>query len=140
MSASMMSGITAIGGVGAMEVLSAQTLRSLALSADALSANFSANSSSNLSSISAPNLASNLTSSSIAANDNFGASVTQGLQQLNQQLNTSQIDLQKLALGDAQNLHQMMIRLEESQLSFQLMLQIRNRLLESYQEVMKMQV
>jgi flagellar hook-basal body complex protein FliE len=30
--------------------------------------------------------------------------------------------------------------MEEARLSFQLMLQVRNRLLESYQEVMRMQV
>ena len=33
-----------------------------------------------------------------------------------------------------------MIRLEEAALSFQLMLQVRNRVLEAYQDVMRMQV
>ncbi len=70
----------------------------------------------------------------------FSDLVTQGLQQVNQQLLGSQTDLQQLAVGNAQNLHQIMIRLEESKLSFQLMMQVRNRLLESYQDVMKMQL
>jgi flagellar hook-basal body complex protein FliE len=48
--------------------------------------------------------------------------------------------MQRLAAGEVQNLHQIMIRLEESKLSFQLMLQVRNRLLEAYQDVMKMQI
>jgi flagellar hook-basal body complex protein FliE len=48
--------------------------------------------------------------------------------------------LQQLATGDAQNLHQVMIRLEESRLSFQLLMQVRGRLLDAYQDVMKMQV
>ncbi|MRT00159.1 flagellar hook-basal body complex protein FliE [Ralstonia pickettii] len=70
----------------------------------------------------------------------FGDMVNQGLTGVNQQLLGSQTDLQQLAVGDVQNLHQVMIRLEESRLSFQLLLQVRNRLLEAYQDVMKMQV
>lgn len=76
----------------------------------------------------------------INADKSFGHLVSQGLEQVNQQLLTSQADLQTLASGDMQNLHQIMIRMEESRLSFQLLLQVRNRLLESYQDVMKMQI
>jgi flagellar hook-basal body complex protein FliE len=70
----------------------------------------------------------------------FGDLVTQGLQQVNSQLNASQVALQRLATGDVQNLHQVMIGLEESRLSFQLFMQVRNRMLEAYQDIMKMQV
>ena len=70
----------------------------------------------------------------------FGDLVTQGLGKVNQQLMTNQTDLQKLAVGDVQNLHQIMIRMEETRLSFQLVMQVRNRMLEAYQDVMKMQV
>lgn len=70
----------------------------------------------------------------------FSSMVTQGLQQVNGQLLASQADLQQLSVGNVQNLHQVMIRLEESRLAFQLTMQVRNRLLESYQDVMRMQV
>lgn len=70
----------------------------------------------------------------------FGQLVTSGLSQINGQLIGSQVDLQKLAMGDAQNLHQIMINLEESRVSFQLMMQVRNRLLEAYQDIMKMPI
>jgi len=75
-----------------------------------------------------------------AAPASFGDLVSEGLRQVGNQLQTSQADLQRLATGDVENLHQIMIRMEEARLSFQLMLQVRNRLLESYQEVMRMQV
>lgn len=75
-----------------------------------------------------------------AAGAGFGDLVSQGLEGVNQQLLVSQKDLQQLATGNAENLHQVMIRLEESRLSFQLLLQVRNRVLEAYQDVMKMQV
>lgn len=70
----------------------------------------------------------------------FGNLVAQGLEQVNTQLQASQVDLRALASGEAGDLHNVMIKLEQSRLSFQLMLQVRNRLLESYQEVMRMQV
>lgn len=70
----------------------------------------------------------------------FGDWFVRGMEEVNGQLNGSQAELQGLALGEAQNLHQVMIRLEETKLAFQLMVQVRNRLLEAYQEVMRMQV
>jgi len=70
----------------------------------------------------------------------FESMVSDGLHHVSEQLQASQVDLQRLATGDVDNLHQVMLRLEESRISFQLMLQVRNRLLESYQDVMRMQV
>jgi flagellar hook-basal body complex protein FliE len=75
-----------------------------------------------------------------ASAPSFGGMVTDGLQQVSAQLQASQADLQTLATGNVENLHQVMLRLEESRMSFQLMLQVRNRLLESYQDLMRMQV
>ena len=70
----------------------------------------------------------------------FGSLVTQGVSQVNEQLNSSELALQQLAAGAPVNLHQVMIGLEESRMSFQLLMQVRNRLLEGYQSVMNMQV
>jgi flagellar hook-basal body complex protein FliE len=48
--------------------------------------------------------------------------------------------LQDLQSGQNVSLHQAMIAMEEASVSFQLMVEVRNRLLESYQELMRMQV
>jgi flagellar hook-basal body complex protein FliE len=48
--------------------------------------------------------------------------------------------VQGLLSGQGVPLHQAMIALEEAQVSFQLMVEVRNRLLEAYQELMRMQV
>ncbi len=45
-----------------------------------------------------------------------------------------------LQSGQSVNLHQAMISMEEASVSFQLMAEVRNKLLESYQEIMRMQV
>ena len=42
--------------------------------------------------------------------------------------------------GQQVSLHQAMIAMEEASVSFQLMVEVRNKLLESYQELMRMQV
>lgn len=74
------------------------------------------------------------------ATGRFGQIVTQGIDEVNSDLVASQVDMQRLATGNASDLHRIMIHLEQSQLSFQLMMQVRNRLLDAYQDVMKMQV
>lgn len=48
--------------------------------------------------------------------------------------------LQRLAMGEVDNLHQVMLSLEEAKLSFQLLVQVRNKLLEAYQDILRMQV
>ena len=45
-----------------------------------------------------------------------------------------------LMSGQSVPLHQAMIAMEEASVSFQLMVEVRNKLLESYQELMRMQV
>jgi len=42
--------------------------------------------------------------------------------------------------GGNVSLHQAMIAMEEASVSFQLMVEVRNKLLESYQEIMRMQL
>ena len=42
--------------------------------------------------------------------------------------------------GENISLHQAMVAMEEASVSFQLMVEVRNKLLESYQELMRMQV
>ena len=45
-----------------------------------------------------------------------------------------------LLSGQNVSLHQTMIATEEASISFQMMVEVRNKLLESYQELMRMQV
>jgi flagellar hook-basal body complex protein FliE len=75
-----------------------------------------------------------------AVHATFADLVSEGIQRVSDGLIDSQSQIHSLVSGDAENLHQVMLKLEESKLSFHLFLQVRNRLLESYQEVMRMQV
>ncbi len=45
-----------------------------------------------------------------------------------------------LATGDTMSLHDTMIAMEQADLSFRLMMQVRNKIVDAYQEIMRMQV
>ncbi|BBB70246.1 hypothetical protein UNDYM_5993 (plasmid) [Undibacterium sp. YM2] len=62
------------------------------------------------------------------------------LSQVNDQLLTADKGVQQLAAGDASNLHQVMINLEQAKLSMQLVMQVRNHVLDAYREILQMQV
>ncbi len=46
----------------------------------------------------------------------------------------------QIATGQATSLHDVMIQMEEAKLSFQLLAQVRTRVLEAYQEIMRTQI
>jgi flagellar hook-basal body complex protein FliE len=46
----------------------------------------------------------------------------------------------KVLLGDTDQLHQSVIAMQEASVSLSLMVQVRNKLVDSYQELMRMQV
>ena len=62
------------------------------------------------------------------------------LEQLNTRLAAGQGALQELALGNRDNLHQLVMGAERTRLQFDVMMSVRNRVLEAYQEIMRMQV
>lgn len=48
--------------------------------------------------------------------------------------------MKALAVGDEKNLHETMLAIEKADLSFRLLLQVRNKLLGAYQEIMRLQM
>jgi flagellar hook-basal body complex protein FliE len=62
------------------------------------------------------------------------------LQKLNDKQVNSEHLLQDLASGKTDNIHHVMLSLGDAKLSLQLMVQVRNKLLEGYQDILRMQV
>ena len=52
----------------------------------------------------------------------------------------AEAETQKLMLGETNNLHQSMIAMQESGVAFSLLVEVRNKLVESYQELMRLPV
>lgn len=70
----------------------------------------------------------------------FGDSLTNALRQVNE-LQLQAEDLSRaLAAGQAADLHQVMLAAEKANLALQFTLQIRNKVIEAYQEIMRIQV
>ena len=60
------------------------------------------------------------------------------ISQVDRQIKEADQKAEEFAVGKPHNLHEIMIASEKSELSFKFLLQIRNKLLEAYQEIMRM--
>jgi flagellar hook-basal body complex protein FliE len=70
----------------------------------------------------------------------FSDWVARKLDEVNTQLSEADMQVRHLAVGTENNVHQVMIALEKARLSLELVVQVRNKLLDAYQNVMQMQV
>jgi flagellar hook-basal body complex protein FliE len=70
----------------------------------------------------------------------FSTWLSSAIEDVNRQIVAADAQVQKLAVGEATNLHQVMTALEKAKLSFEMVVQVRNKLLEAYQDVMRMQI
>ena len=71
----------------------------------------------------------------------FGDVLKEAISEVNQLSNAADSAIQKqLASGESTDLHATMIALEKAEVSFQLMMQIRNKILKAYEEIMRMPV
>jgi len=74
------------------------------------------------------------------AKGDFGQWFVNELETVNHNMLQTAEDAKQLAMGQGDSLHAIMIHMEEAKLSLQLLAQVRNRMLDAYQEVMRMQV
>jgi flagellar hook-basal body complex protein FliE len=72
--------------------------------------------------------------------DTFSNVLSNFVGDVNAQQNAAGDAVTGLLSGKNVSLHQAMISMEEASISFQMMVEVRNKLLDSYQELMRMQV
>ncbi|TWJ18026.1 flagellar hook-basal body complex protein FliE [Geobacter argillaceus] len=70
----------------------------------------------------------------------FASYLGEMVSQVNSDQQASDKAVQELATGQARGLHEVMIAMEKSSISFQFLTQVRNKVVEAYQEVMRMPV
>jgi flagellar hook-basal body complex protein FliE len=75
-----------------------------------------------------------------APNQSFSSMLGQFVSDVNAQQNISAQAVSAVQSGQNVPLHQAVIAMEEANVSFQLMVEVRNRLLDAYQEIMRMQI
>ena len=74
------------------------------------------------------------------ADSSFWKNLQEALGQVDKMQQEASLSAQQLALGNEDFLHNTMIAYEKASLALQLTIEIRNRLVESYQEIMRMQM
>ena len=70
----------------------------------------------------------------------FGDMLKQAVTEINQLQNSADKAITGVQLGQSSSIHEAMIALEKADISFRAMMQVRNKILEAYQEIMRMQV
>ena len=72
--------------------------------------------------------------------EGFGKLLKEAVAEVNKLQMEAGEAMQKLAVGEGEGIHETMIAMEKAGLSFKMMMQVRNKVLAAYQEIMRMQM
>jgi flagellar hook-basal body complex protein FliE len=90
--------------------------------------------------IAMPDVAGGAAKAAAAGQGTFMNTLKDAIAQSNEvQLDATQA-VEKLMTGETQNVHQTMIALQKADVSFQMMMQIRNKIVGAYEEIQRMQI
>jgi flagellar hook-basal body complex protein FliE len=70
----------------------------------------------------------------------FGEILKDAISTANELQKQSDQEIQKLMTGESQDVHTTVMAMQKADLSFQMMMQVRNKIVQAYQEIMRMQV
>ncbi|MGH9942997.1 MAG: flagellar hook-basal body complex protein FliE [Pyrinomonadaceae bacterium] len=73
-------------------------------------------------------------------NTSFGSSVKGALEALDQQQKGAEQEIARAVTGESPDLHRTIVAMQTADLNFQFALQVRNKLVGAYEEIMRMQV
>jgi flagellar hook-basal body complex protein FliE len=86
-----------------------------------------------------PSAATPATSSSPQSDGGFLSSLTSAIEQVEQVHTDAQQQISELLQGNRQDVHNVMIAVEKADVAFQLMMQVRNKIVNAYQEIERLQ-
>lgn len=88
-----------------------------------------------------PYSASSITRTQTESTDSsFGNAIKQAVSEVNRLQEEADQLANKLVTGDAVEVHQAMIAMQKASTALQFTIQVRNKIIEAYQEIMRMQV
>ncbi|MEW6326858.1 MAG: flagellar hook-basal body complex protein FliE [Thermodesulfobacteriota bacterium] len=74
-----------------------------------------------------------------ASGASFGDQLKKYLSEVNELQQVADKKVEELASGQNANLHETLVTMEKANISFRMMMQIRNKIISAYEEVMRMQ-
>lgn len=72
--------------------------------------------------------------------DSFADMLTRAIDSVDETMKTSEKGIQDYVAGKRDDVHNVMIDMQRAQLSFQMMVEIRNKAIETYNEISRMQI
>ena len=87
-----------------------------------------------------PTAASVVPTDNSTATTDFTQMLTNGVLQVNDALQASDVAMQSIAAGDESNLSKKMLAIEEAKTTLTFAIEVRNKVVEAYQELMKMPI
>lgn len=70
----------------------------------------------------------------------FGDMLSNAIDSVDNQMDTADQKVSDVVSGKSENIHDVMISMQKAQLSFQLMTEIRNKAIDTYQQLSRMQI
>ncbi|MFH1092028.1 MAG: flagellar hook-basal body complex protein FliE [Pseudomonadota bacterium] len=70
----------------------------------------------------------------------FKEALIKSLEETSELQQDAHLAMEKLASGRTKNLHETMMAVQKAEISFKMLTQVRNKILNAYQEIMRMQV
>ena len=70
----------------------------------------------------------------------FGDTLNDAISKVNDMQKDADVKMQKIASGESNNISEVMIAAEKADIALKLMMSVRNKVIDAYQEIMKMQV
>jgi flagellar hook-basal body complex protein FliE len=70
----------------------------------------------------------------------FGALLKDAISTVNDLSQQSDLEIRKIMTGETDELHTAVVAMQRADLSFQMMMQVRNKIVQAYQEVLRMPV
>lgn len=91
--------------------------------------------------LTSPFASGNLTASKATEiSSSFGAIASQMIDNVNRKQNEADKAIKQLHTGEADNIHDAMLALEEADISMRMFVQVRNKAVGAYEEIMRMQI
>ncbi|OGP65061.1 MAG: flagellar hook-basal body complex protein FliE [Deltaproteobacteria bacterium RBG_16_42_7] len=87
-----------------------------------------------------PNFTENKGATEIKGTTSFADVLKDSISKAGELEKEAENEVQKLAKMESQDIHSTMIAIEKADLTFQMMMQIRNKIISAYEEIMRMQV
>jgi flagellar hook-basal body complex protein FliE len=72
--------------------------------------------------------------------ESFADMLTNAVGGVDQTMKASEQNIQSFIAGETDNVHDVMISMQRAQLSFQMMVEVRNKAIETYNEISRMQI